>query len=288
MKKQKKVRKIFGGLVKLPEDKRDIKYEKVFGAIKLPTEDFIVAEPLEIKDQRDTDKCTAYAVCAGSEPQEETLLDPDWQFAQIKRLTGEYTSWGADLRSACKSGQDYGSIEKSKVLTPKVDEGELRNWKHWDLVNEINAKFHKKQTYLSIKGNNTFNAIRQALWNGREKKQLVMTGMLWRPEWTSAAKGIIPEDYLEDRGFGHAFVFIGQKNIDGKLYLVTQLSNGKEIGDKGLFYFSEKVVNKEAVYGNFVFVDVSKEVAQIYNETKWRWVAILKVLFRKILKYDTH
>ena len=219
MRKPRKLKKVFGGLNQLPYDERDFKYRKVLGAGKLTNEDFIVASPLEIKDQGSDDKCTSNAVCAASEPQENVILDVDWQFAQTKRITDNYMTWGADLRSACKSAKLYGSIEKNRVIKPKVDEGELRNWQHWALFNEINAKFHKKLTYLRVDDTplNTFDEIRMALWNGKGKKQLVITGCLWRQEWNDAKKGIIPDKEYPP-SFGHAFIMIGQKTINDKLY----------------------------------------------------------------------
>ncbi len=113
MQKEKKEVHIEAGLKRLPRDKRDFQYSKVFGTIEeLPTEDFLVGDPLEIKDQFDTDMCTAFAACAVSELQEGIKLSPEFQFAKIKELEGQWDTWGADLRQVCRSLVKKGSLRK--------------------------------------------------------------------------------------------------------------------------------------------------------------------------------
>src|SRR3990167_5751264 len=111
-----------GGLLPTPKDKRDFSFGGIFGLPNLkdiPDTSWVVSEPLEIKDQGESDMCTAYALTAVSEDQEGVLLDPLYQFAKIKQIMGEYESWGADLRSACKSATQFGSLEVSEVPEDK-------------------------------------------------------------------------------------------------------------------------------------------------------------------------
>ena len=61
---------MIGGLKPLKPDKRDFSYQKVFGSIKaeaLPDFDFVVAEPIKIENQKETDFCTGYASSSVSE-----------------------------------------------------------------------------------------------------------------------------------------------------------------------------------------------------------------------------
>src|SRR3990167_5991989 len=96
--------------------------------------------------------------------------------------------------------------------------------------------------YTFVKGQyDLFDNIRATIWANKEKKQGVITGCLWRSIWTRANDGIIPKFDLDKEGFGHAFVIAGWKEINGETYLIAQLSNGIEVGDKGYFYFPRNV-----------------------------------------------
>ncbi|KKL86203.1 hypothetical protein LCGC14_1947050, partial [marine sediment metagenome] len=73
-----------------------------------------------------------------------------------------------------------------------------------------------------------------------------------------------------EKGFGHAFIFIGWEITQGVEYLIAQLSNGKEIGNKGLFYFKKDIVNKEiGKYGAYMFVDINPNSVKA---THWNWL----------------
>lgn len=262
--------KLGGGLQPLPHDARDFSLAGVFGQPReLPEVDFIIAEPLAIKNQGDTDMCTGYAVTYASEAQEKTILSPEYQFAKTKQIEGTIKTWGANLRDACKSAVDYGSLEAGIIPmnTETHDRNHLATWTNWGFEADWNARKHKKQSFFSVDGaRDTFDNIRSSLWAHRGDKCAVMTGMKWRSSWTYATGGIVTESY-EDYGFGHAFIFIGQKLINNEWYLVAQLSNGVDIGDEGLFYFPRNVVNKECAYGNYMFTDLPKEEAKKLNTT---------------------
>lgn len=99
-----------------------------------------------------------------------------------------------------------------------------------------------------------FDKIRSAIW---QNKSAVISGCIWQDNWEQAPHGIIEKE--GNSLFGHAIIFIGQKMINNQLYLVAQLSNGTDIGDKGLFYFSRSIINKFFIYGAYVFVDLNPE-----------------------------
>ncbi len=252
-------------LQKLPKDKRDFQLGAIFGQIKIeevPLEDFIIAQPILIKEQPENDdECSAYAVTSVSEDQEGEELIPQYQFLKTKEISGDPEEWGANLRDACKSAVKYGSLPfngfkaiknltRSQAIIPE-------NYpSHADDV----ASMHKKETFFSAIGGryDSFDNIRTALWQHKEDKCSIVTGALFRSEWLDASNGIIPSKYGND-GFGHAFKIFGQKIIKGEVYLVAQLSQGTGVGDNGLFYLSRDIVNKEITgYGAFMFKDMPR------------------------------
>lgn len=257
------------GLQPLPKDKRDFPLGGVYGTIdikEVPMTDFVVCEPLCIKDQGDTDYCSAYAVTAVSEDQEGIEFLPEYQFMKTKLISGRPNDWGADLRSACKSAVKFGSLPLKGYASYKDFPREyIVNPQNWSALADQVAQYHRKETYFAVNGkHDTFDNIRAALWQHRNERSTVVTGALWRGEWSSAIMGIIPSLELAG-GFGHAFKIYGQKVIDKELYLVAQLSNGETSGDKGRFYINRIIANRElGQFGIFMFKDISKEQAEYY------------------------
>lgn len=273
------------GLTETKEDNRDFRLGAIMDIEQDIPDNFILSEDLKVKDQGSSDLCSAYAVTSASELQELVELNPDFQFAKTKEIIGEYESWGADLRSACKSATKFGSIEQSKNLFNQEFNPAntiLRNWENWAGYFDVIAKKHRKQSYFRVDGyGSTFDKIKSSIWTNRASKRGVVTASKWRDSWTSSNTGIIPKEYEKD-GFGHAFIIKGFKLINGEHYLIAHLSNGN-IGDKGIFYFPKEVVDNEFRYGSFMFVDISKEKAKFMLENKIKlkdnfWIRFLKII----------
>mgnify|MGYP001566113435 FL=1 len=281
---------IKAGLKPLVPDSRDFTMGALYPKLPLPEHDFVVATPLEIKDQGDSDFCTAFATTAVSEDQEMNILSPEYQFAKTKQLLGDSTAWGADLRTACKSCVVFGSLSKSFAKISLQENGReyCANWINWDKTLDAWAYLHRKQSYVAVTGwYDIFDDIRSTMWHFRDERRSVVTGCLWRYEWNQNA--VISKEYSTD-GVPHAFKIFGQKTIDGEPYLIAQLSNGKELGDQGLFYFPREVVNKEFTFGTFTFIDLPRETAEwrINNGTKVtdNWLTTLyKVAKSKLLAH---
>jgi len=91
----KKQNKIIGGLRETPQDNRDFQVGALF---RLPSieeiPDNFSLEGYRIKDQQDTDYCSAYMATGMSSLQEGVDLWPDWSFACSKELTGDNEEWG--------------------------------------------------------------------------------------------------------------------------------------------------------------------------------------------------
>lgn len=256
------------GLKELRQDSRDFPLGAVFGTTNIkdvPDTDFLVAQPLVMKDQGDTDYCSAFAVTEVSEDQEGVELLPEYQFYSTKRITGDPSAWGADLRDACKSACQYGSVP---TVAYKNMQNQPRDFildeKNWPESADMVARIYKKSSYFTVDGqNDVFDNIRAALFTHKADKCTIVTGALWKRAWIDAPNGIIQD--VDGDGFGHAFKLYGQQTMNGELCIVAQLSNGTAIGNGGIFYFNRAVVNKNlGQYGLFMFKDIAPEVALGY------------------------
>lgn len=99
------------------------------------------------------------------------------------------------------------------------------------------------------------------MWAHLNERRSVIVGCLWRQSWNTALEGIIPTSY-ESTGGGHSFKICGQKTINGVIYLVAQMSDGVDFGDKGFCYFPREVVNREfSPYGAYTFTHMPPDSA---------------------------
>lgn len=297
---------IGGGLRELPLDERDFSFGAVFGSVplsELPHE-FMVSSPLEIKDQGTTDMCTAFAAAAVSEDQELIVLGPEYLFAKTKQLIGEWTEWGASLRDVCKAITKFGCLPDAanSYKLGKYSRDFIADWGNWPSHLDRVANQFRKLSYFKVDGPyDIFDNIRAALWMNRNERQSILVGCIWEAEWTSAPEGVIPNEPGKEL-FGHAFKVFGWKtvtvyqssdnsNYESKgdvIYLIAQLSNGRDVGSEGLFYFPLEVVNRKFKHGLYMFKDMDAETAKILLEKKWSrgwaWVAWFIKLWRWFVK----
>lgn len=279
------IKQIGGGLVPNPEGTKVYSHTDVFGAIglvDLPTGDFFVTEPLAIKNQDAkfrSDFCGGYGCAAVKEAQEDVILNPEFTWMAAKKALGgdAWKDWGIALvdiaNAACKVGfleQEHYPFEHRD----DVDRDFIANPENWPLWDELAmlASEHRSNSFFEADGpHDTFDNFRSVMWMNRSKRQAILTGVKWRQSWTDAPGGMIEEkDYSDEQGFGHAIAIFGQMDCNGELRLVAQLSNGVEIGDKGLFYFPRGVVNKEFTFGSILFNDMPQDKAKFLAENKLR------------------
>src|SRR3990167_8629342 len=137
------------------------------------------------------------------------------------------------------------------VSTPLVIKDKTDDW---------TAKKYAKQTYLSVKPiGDVFDGMRSAMWQTRSEERSVFTGIDWNPKWNRVQRGVI--DAGIGRGepsFGHAIKIFGWSGE----WMLAQLSNGKEIGDGGIFKLERGVVNEFCTYGAFTLLDLPREDAE--------------------------
>lgn len=271
LKKKAKIVEFGFGLQPTPEDKRDFSLGGIFGIVRkedVPLTDWTVSEPLEIKNQGGTDMCTGYSLTSISEDQEGVTLDAGFTFAMIKKMQGDWRTWGGDLRSGCKVATKIGFLQVGD--NPDDFGGQSRNyianWNNWKLPLLLpKAEKHIKQSYFKVDGiYDVFDDIRCALWQHKDEKRSIYTGCVWQSNWTNAHKGIIPKAIMSG-GVGHAFKVFGQKMINGEPYLMVQNSFGQNVGDNGIYYFPRSVVNAKWNFGAYMFKDMPKEQAQQLN-----------------------
>jgi len=258
-----------GGLWELPIDERDYQLGAIFPKKEKAPDNFLVGLP-KVRDQGRSDVCTGFATCSASELQEHVLLNPWWSFAVSKMISDNPNEWGQDLRTALKVHSKFGAIEEAIYSS----HSKFRKVSQYPKGLFEKAIIHRKQSFFRVRPK--FKDIKRAMW---QHKAACITGAKWRNEWDK--EGVIPEVY-GDYGFGHSFIFIGARVIEGKSYLIAHLSNGTRKGDDGRFYFPESVVNREiGKYGAFMFVDfpqgMSREdiiklsQANIFKKI-WLWI----------------
>ena len=270
--KPEEIPQIGHGLVPHGEDARDLR----FGAIyQLPAlsefssvPSFYTCLPLAIKNQKITDRCTAYAGTAVSEDQEAVELSPEYQFMKGKLIQGTQEDWGCDMRSMALSFVKYGSLPQK--LSP-FDVDTLRSTvidpSMWDKELDSIAEKYKKDSFMFVVGPyDIFDNIRATMWKSHtlDIKESIFTGTIWQAEWTQSPDGVITSAGTPVGG--HALKIFGWTAKHGEPMLVAQLSNGLNIGDGGLFYFNREVVNKLFTFGSITFTDMPRADAAFYQK----------------------
>lgn len=272
---------IGGGLVpNIPElVNRDFSYKKTFGAFtetKLP-DDFTVDKQVWIKDQGSDDSCVGQAIAAVSETQEEVELSPWYTWSKTRQImNASLQVFGADPRSACKAAIKYGFLQKN--VDTIINRNEAANWKNYTANEDNLAKLHRKGSFFKIDGGkDLFESIIFCLDRHKVDKMTAFVGTYWQPEWTYSAGGIIGNQW-GNTALPHAFKASGLKYINGNPYLVCQLSNGENIGDKGIFYFPREQVNRFLFA--YAFYDLDPNIVK--KET-WTFLQSLKDFLVKLV-----
>jgi hypothetical protein len=241
------------GLKELREDTRDLKlgaYKTLPNLSDLPKSYRL---PFFVKNQGDTDWCTAFATCSVSEVQEEVYLEPAYTFAATKYLSGGANEWGADLREACKAHQKLGALDINDVPPEfkTIPDEQKRLWFGvWSTVQDKAYK-HRKASYFRITGQyDHFDNIRASLFLYQTP---IAIGIQFGYPLQQTLLGKISE------GFGHAMTVIG---FDEQ-HLIVGNSYGTSTGDNGVHYITREVINHWiGKYGAFTFLDISPEEAR--------------------------
>ena len=228
----------------------------------------IPERPRMILNQLDLDFCTAFTTAELQYALFGVPIDPLYQMAKIKEIRGEYTQYGASLRDACASAVTYGSLPL--VLGPYTHNGSatdktrdfLANWLNWPIGLDKTALKYKDMSYFTVDGiYDVFDNIRSMLQIHLQERRGVTFGLYWHDEWTEAPGGVIPIIMPTDTPGGpHDMAVIGQKTINGVLYLVFQQTWGLTAGDNGRYYFPREIVDlcSREGYGAFILSRIDK------------------------------
>lgn len=251
--------KRIGGLQPTPSDERDF----VLGAIaKLPALDTLPQKlliPYTVKDQLDTDFCSAFMSCAMSEPQEGCVLDPAYSFAASKSLSGDVEAWGQDIRTALKAHTKIGALPQSLSEEPltKANASKLRSFSNWKVDAQQVAK-HRKQSFFKVTGQ--YDAFDNARASLAKFNSPIGTGVNFGWSLKRKVLDVIPSD-----GYGHAMTVVGYTQQDNTDYLLLLNSYGYSAGENGVHLITREVYNYFADrYGQYMFVDMPRDQVEYY------------------------
>ncbi len=281
--------KILGGLNPTPRDDRDFPLGKI---VDLPHPDtlpkrFRLNPPFEVKDQKDSDFCTATMSTGISELQEDVELSPEWSFAVSKEMTRDVDAWGQNLRDALLAHVKVGAVAKTSVpfsLETK-DVMFCRNIHNYpSYLKELAVRYRKQSLFKVVGPYDHFDNIRSAMYLFRDEKRAAGFGTLF--PWRSNQK-IMKEP--PKNGGGHAMYTYGWDVIDGVQYLVVRNSYGKKAGDNGDHYFSRGVINEMVeMYSSYMLIDLDPETAKYYLENSIKlydnWVVQFVKTFFALIK----
>ena len=259
------------GLNPLPKDKRDLKLGQLIQLPKLSELPHSYRAPaLGIDDQFDSDFCAASASCKISEYQEGEPLSFEWQFAVAKALLGgDPDSFGIDLRTAMKSHVKVGALARKDAPYSLANQSVafLRRIENWPENLKDLAIVHRKKAFASIVGPyDHYDNLRATIWYYRNEKKLPLIGTIWN--WPM--EQMMMDEPIET-GFGHALYAAGW-TTDG--HLIIPNSYGPNAGDKGVHYFSRKVINRYVdIYGAYTFLDMEPaEVKKLVEQAQIGWM----------------
>jgi hypothetical protein len=259
---KKPIKSLKHGLLETPVDNRDFKLGSIVRLPKLAElpESFRL-ETLGVKDQGQTDFCTAFSTDLLSEMQEGKTLCPEWGFATSKYISGDVSGYGQDLRTALKRHVEYGSLPYYEGVPSLVNQDSdfLRDMKNWPINTFDLAKPQKKKSYFKVSGQyDSFDNVKASIWKFRGQKQGVVIGIVW--QWPLA--DVILHGY-QGNGFGHAIAIIGW-TAEG---LLLQNSAGLEAGDKGTHILPRAEANYFIQrYGAYMMVDLEVDGAKYMME----------------------
>lgn len=276
------------GLRPTPPDERDYALGSIVILPALSTLPETFTLPYTVKNQRDSDFCSAYMTCAMSEVQEGIELEPAYSFAVSKEISGDVDSWGQDLRSACKA-HIRGALpaKDSPYNLSNQTQHFLRRLVNWQ-VPEEQVLPYRKQTYFKVTGQyvkgpyDHFDNIRASL---HKFASPVGIGVMF--SWPLSQ---IVLDTISDKGFGHAMTVVGFTRLEGLEVCTVLNSAGEEAGKGGVHYMTREVLNHFVdIYGAYMFTDIPRADVEYALETGTKigdnWVITLIRALINLFRY---
>jgi hypothetical protein len=258
------------GLRDITKDKRDLQLGALYFLPRLEDlpDSFDLKPPFPVKDQGNTDYCSAYSSCGVSELQEIVELYPEYSFALSKEISGDPDAWGQNMRDAMKAHQKYGGLPLEDVPegVKSLSNESLRDFNVFSFELKEKAFKQRKKSYFTTKGQyDAFDNIRASIWQFRNEKQGVIIGVGF--SWSLS-------QYILDtigQGYGHAMYLTGWDK-DG---LIAVNSYGESAGKNGKHRITREVINEfVGKYGAYMMLDIDPDEVKRQLTSKPCYVTI--------------
>lgn len=229
------------------------KFGSVFDNLKAMPKEGLGRRPQWVKDQGDTNYCTAYGVSSASEYQEGIELSPEYQAAREGQLAGSPIVNGCDMRTALSSAVKFGALPSPAPLRFPDTEGEHDGWikpalpQSFPSALDSQAEPHKKGSYYAVtfggrEDLDAFDSARVALWFGHPTNAVIIAGGFWFNEFNYPQKsGLVGNPTKPITR--HCYLIIAWKIIEGIEVIGIQSPQGKDHGDGGLIWLTREQFN---------------------------------------------
>lgn len=244
------------GLRPTKKDWRDNRFafERNFGAVTSFDNEYNADIGSWVPDQGEDGRatgCTGYTVAEICSNEDQFRYSHDFNFMKTLQLMNVPPDYqGADLRKAAKVPCSFGLLpmdDQPADLFP-CSQAWAANQANWPLSLDDEAIKFKKPAYLPIQAitQDWFDSIRNALVEGKAEKRTVGVGTRWSQDFENPIlmHSYILTDTPSNLAWGHAYVFVGWKQIGSLPYLIAKTWQGKDYGDNGYVYMSRTLVNK--------------------------------------------
>lgn len=253
-------------------DARDYSYSLTFGTTapeRLPDE-FNVDIGLTMPDQNadlNGDECTGYTTCDLGTDQDGVEYCPEYTYMKTLEMQGlPPETRGSDIRPALKSASVYGLLPKENM--PEILRGKGQAFTSdqavWPVsLDAIAGKLeHRKGKYFNVytdSGLDWYDTFKSTIWGNRTDKRGISIGTPWFP--LGCPMGIMPDPTdtqiaqvrANPRSYSwHNYAIKGWTKYntegklirDGEIFLKAKAWTGREYGDKGWIYISERCINR--------------------------------------------
>lgn len=211
--------------------------------------------PVCINDQGSSNFCTGFEVSEAIGNQLGIPMSPETQVALEGKIAGAPILVGTDPKTALSSGL-LGAFAKTATPLTFANQGWTTpaEWQMYPLNFFASVPNGRPSYYAVTFGDpgdmDVYDSVKLALNDAKQDPVPGFSGVLAFGFWYKTfnqvgSNGIIPALQPNELPITrHAYGFIDWKTINGVEYLVAQLSQGEEFGDKGLCYFTRENMNQ--------------------------------------------
>ncbi len=241
------------------DDPRNYPYSAVeeVGTVELPAS--FRLEPYQY-NQRAIDSCVGQAVGGAKSVQEQDQKWTRFLWSLCKREQG-YQGWGTNVQLALKMLRKFG-IPKQPL--DGENESSLPREEYMRICDNVPLEVYKEAesgkiaSYWYVFANEP-ERLKRALFT--EKVPWVTT-MNWFKEYNRPVNGFLPHPRTTSEG--HAYIFIGWEDVNGREKWIFKNSFGKDWGVNGEFYvWADEVVPVYKMGTFFGILDIPQDKAKV-------------------------